>query len=119
MTNVPEPGIAFQARWVRAIDGDTAEIEITRRVSVRIRGVNTPERKEPGYGVAKQTLEDIGRRGKIFTVFVPTNGTIELMDFNSFNRVVADVFSDNTDVAQYLIDTSVGVPMKDKNHAHS
>lgn len=33
----------------RVIDGDTIEIEMTTRLRVRIKGVDTPERNEPGF----------------------------------------------------------------------
>lgn len=53
----------YQARFIRAIDGDTIEVDIdlgfdlVLRKSVRLAGVNTPERGQPGYAEAKEYVQ--------------------------------------------------------------
>lgn len=49
----------YQARFIRAVDGDTIEVEIdlgfslAMKTHVRLAGVNTPERGQPGFQEAK------------------------------------------------------------------
>ena len=48
-----EPGIITEVDFVRAIDGDTIEVEITRRFSMRLRNIDCPERNTPEGQEAK------------------------------------------------------------------
>ncbi len=43
-------------RVTRVIDGDTFETA-SRKHPVRLAGVDTPDKREPGYGEAKRALE--------------------------------------------------------------
>lgn len=55
----------YQARFIRAKDGDTIVVDIdlgfniTMRKSVRIAGVDTPERGQPGHKEAKEFIQQL------------------------------------------------------------
>ncbi len=80
----------------RIIDGDTIEAE-NRNESIRLLGINTPERGEFLYGEAKQFLED-----RIL------NKTVNLKfgkdRYDKYDRTLAYVFLDNKNINQELIE---------------
>lgn len=55
----------YKAKLVRAVDGDTIDLEIdlgfymTARVRCRLTGVNTPERGQEDFHTATAELEDL------------------------------------------------------------
>ncbi|UVT18951.1 MAG: thermonuclease family protein [Nitrospira sp.] len=76
---------------VRAVDGDTIRVGAER---IRLRGVDTPEMSELAGPAAKQRLEELLRRGPIR--IVPKGRDV-------YNRLVADVFVNEQNVAETLI----------------
>lgn len=50
--------MARKERVTKVIDGDTFLTDRRKR-PVRLAGVDTPEKGQPGYGVAKQTLQKL------------------------------------------------------------
>jgi len=91
----PELGISTDANVVRVVDGDTIEVEVIRRFKVRMRDVKKPELKTPEGKIAKAELQVLLPLGSVVRLFVPTNDPLKLMDMNSFERIVADVWLDN------------------------
>lgn len=63
----------YRAKLVRAVDGDTIDVEIDlgfynfSRQRLRLLGIDTPERGQPGYSEAKQFVQD-QLAGNQFTV---------------------------------------------------
>ena len=94
MRRNPTPGITLDVKFIRAIDGDTYECEITRRFNVRLRGIDTFEKNTENGKFAILLASDTLKQAKEITIFIPTNDPIKLMDFDSFERIVADVFHD-------------------------
>ena len=68
-------------RVTEVFDGDSFLTNI-RKFPVRLRGVDTPEKREPGYQKAKQELTDL---------ILNKNVTIETVARDKYNRPVAKV----------------------------
>lgn len=97
----PELGYSTNAYVIGVHDGDTIEVEYRRRFHIRINGLKSPELSEPGGIEARDAL-----RAKLFNdeylvdpsfnptvrLFIPTKNPEKLMDINSFERIVADVW---------------------------
>lgn len=83
------------ARVERIIDGDTIEIE--NKTSVRLLGINTPERGEIYFEEAKEFLEDL-----------ILNKTIELEkgkeNTDKYNRLLRYIFLNNENVNLKLVE---------------
>ena len=75
---------------VRAVDGDTIRVG---RERIRLRGIDTPEMSEHEGPYAKQRLEELLRSGPIR--IVPRGRDV-------YNRLVADVFVNEQNVAEIL-----------------
>ncbi|MDH4084797.1 MAG: thermonuclease family protein [Nitrospira sp.] len=75
---------------VRAVDGDTIRVGGER---IRLRGIDTPEMTELQGPAAKQRLEELLRSGPI---------RIEPHGRDVYNRLLADVFVNERNVAEVL-----------------
>lgn len=101
----------YRAAFVRAIDGDTYELEIdlgfrsSISLEVRLRGVDTPERrgetKEAG-NASTLVAEDLLKAAN--TIVIVTH-----KDRRSFTRWVADVWLDGVNLADTLVERGAGV----------
>jgi len=76
---------------VRAVDGDTLRLGGER---IRLRGIDTPELSELEGPAAKRRLEELLRSGSIR--IVPRGRDV-------YDRLVADVFVNEQNVAEMLI----------------
>ncbi len=76
---------------VRAVDGDTIRVGGER---IRLRGIDTPEMSEFDGPAAKRRLEELLRTGPIR--IVPHGRDV-------YNRLLADVFVNEQNVAETLI----------------
>jgi len=76
---------------VTTVDGDTIRIGSQR---IRLRGIDTPEMSELEGPAAKHRLEELLRSGSIR--IVPRGRDV-------YNRLVADVFVNEQNVAETLI----------------
>lgn len=85
---LPLRKIVVPCKVVRAIDGDTVEVEVKLRVNVRLKDVDAPELGEPGGIEAKRWLEGlcVGKEGELV---VPVSGNLSRSI--SLGRVVGDV----------------------------
>ena len=76
---------------VRTIDGDTIRVGGER---IRLRGIDTPELSELEGPAAKRRLEELLRNGSIR--IVPRGRDV-------YNRLLADIFVNDQNVAETLI----------------
>lgn len=74
----------------RVIDGDTFHTKDDR---IRIAGLDTPERGEPGYKEARDALAKLLSSGKV---------VIEPVARDKYARTVAKVYVDGKDVAELM-----------------
>lgn len=113
----PRNGITTEARIVEVIDGDTVEVEVCRRFKVRLSHpskyktyiFDTPEKGTLLGDAAKKYVRDlVEKHGGSVKVFIPSNGPLELMDMNSFNRLIGEIWLDDKRLTQILIDEGYG-----------
>ena len=118
MTHEPIPGWTTKAKIERVKDGDTVEVSITRRFALRLihrnehgllfkaPELNTPEGVESKnyliklLGLSVRQLDNT----KDITVFIPTNKDNKLMDMNSFERLLGELWVDGKMVTRLMID---------------
>lgn len=96
----PEGGTVHQMRFVRAIDGDTAEVEVYYTIRVRlldcwapeIGRAKTPEEKERGIA-SKKNLESYAKPGDAGVVFVPAG--VDHSKTMTFDRYLGHMWLDD------------------------
>lgn len=97
-----EPGLLIPVNYSRTIDGDTIEVEIRRKFNVRLRDIDCPE-KDTKEGIeASEYVETLMGFADNILVFIPTNCPDKLMDFNSFERVVGDIYIKDNNLSTML-----------------
>lgn len=97
-----EPGLTIPVEYVRAVDGDTIEVEIRRKFKMRLRDINVAE-KDTDEGVeATEYVDGVLCDGDTILVFIPTNSPDKLMDITSFERIVGDIYVDNQKLQDLL-----------------
>lgn len=95
------------ASLLRVIDGDTfdATLAITDRLTetarVRVLGVNTPERGQPGYDTATAYTREWLERGPF---------TVSWCARDVFGRVLGTVERERDSLATRLLERKLGVP---------
>jgi endonuclease YncB( thermonuclease family) len=95
---LPEPGWTTEVEYVRAVDADTIEVEIRRRVNIRVRGVDAPERNTEAGKKATTFVDSLFKKAKKILLFIPSGNPLKLMDFNSFSRIVGDLWLDDKEL---------------------
>ena len=114
--NKPRPGFCGQVKIKKVVDGDTLTVELTRRFNVRLihenhdgKYFNSPE---------KNTIE--GQKAKAFvetlvndfpdeiSLFIPAGEDQKLMDINSFNRILSEIWINDTRLTDILLEKGYG-----------
>jgi endonuclease YncB( thermonuclease family) len=91
--SAPPTGYCTNCTVVRIIDGDTVEVEIVKRVPVRLLDCWSPElrtkdQQEKLLGLAaKARLTELAK-GKSATLFVPTSEAGNINDIDTMGRVL-------------------------------
>jgi endonuclease YncB( thermonuclease family) len=110
----PLPGYATPAKVLRVIDGDTIEVEITKRVVVRMLDCWAPEMKGLGKA-AGQAAKDHLRAivdGREITLEVPTEANGELAGLFTFGRVLGRIWLSGQNVSGMMV--AAGKALKTK-----
>jgi micrococcal nuclease len=103
------------ARIVRIIDGDTLEVEAhpwpghSVRVSVRLRGIDTPERRSQcadQRAAARLARNELERLVKDF----PTVELINVSGGKYYGRVLADLKAGKRDVSAAMLESGLATP---------
>ena len=124
----PTPGWTTKAQIERVKDGDTVEVSITRTFALRLIHRNkdrlifkAPELNTPEGIAAREYLLELLKeypatvtknvddlmlknRWREVTVFIPTNKSNKLMDMNSFERLLGELWVDGKMVTELMID---------------
>ena len=82
----------------RVIDGDTVEVEIVRRFNVRLTHPDGRFHVDDGTEKdrdAARLLQHLTMVANGVHLFIPANSPEKLMDINSFNRVLGELFTTN------------------------
>lgn len=106
-------GITLDARVVRVIDGDTLECEVDCPFHFRytdhfrLRGIDTPELRKP---IEKKRAE---AAKKFMQVWIEgQNVQLKVYKQEKYGRWLAEVFFNDTNVNQYLIEKGYAKPMR-------
>jgi len=97
-----EPGLMIPVEFVRAVDGDTIEVELKRKFHVRLRDIDVVEKKDPKGREATEYAAYIMAFSDDVMVFIPTNNPDKLMDITSFERIVGDLYVDGVKLSDLL-----------------
>jgi endonuclease YncB( thermonuclease family) len=97
-----ECGLTTEVDFIRAIDGDTIQVKIERTFNIRLRDIDIIELKEQGGKEARDFVTKQMEGARIIKVFIPSNDPHKLMDMQSFERLVADVYVDGRNLADVL-----------------
>ena len=116
----PPKGITTDVKLVKVVDGDTVDVEITRRVRVRLLDCYAPEtrtrdsaEKVKGFESKKylhNMLTEVfyndlaSRKKKKITLFIPADEQGEIKDNFTFNRVLGRLFINGEDVSERMIE---------------
>ena len=122
--NKPRSGFCSPVNKInRVIDADTLEVEITRKFNIRLiheneegKYFNCPEENTQEGKVAKAFVEEItsgyttphGTVNPEITLFVPANNTDQLMDINSFNRILGEIWIGEQKLTDILLQQGYG-----------
>jgi endonuclease YncB( thermonuclease family) len=87
-----EPGLMIPVEYIRAVDGDTVEVEIRRTFHIRLRDINVAERDTNEGIEATEFVNTVMNFCDDILVFIPTNDPVKLMDITSFERIVGDIY---------------------------
>ncbi|WP_428303893.1 thermonuclease family protein [Lacipirellula sp.] len=93
----PSPGVSLRCQVVGVVDGDTLEVEVIRRVRVRLLDCWAPESRttdaaEKKAGLAAKVELSAAAVGKRATLFVPTDAASRVGDVFTFDRVLGHVW---------------------------
>lgn len=94
-----ENGLTTEVEYLRTIDGDTIEFEIRRIFKVRLRDFDAVELKSLLGEEARDFVDCLLSNAEKIQIFVPSNDPHKLMDIQSFERLVADVYIDGKSLA--------------------
>lgn len=120
--NAPKTGWTTQAKISRVKDGDTVEVTIERKFTIRLshpndNGLmfNTPSISTPEGVMARDALENLFPVGKTVTVFIPANNPYELMDFETLKRMIGEIWIDNLRVTDIMLEKGFAKLVKRKD----
>ena len=99
----PQPGLVLGSCTItEVVDGDTVEVEIRRRVRVRITDCWGPEKKRTSHPTekargleAKAKAEQLFPVGSPVTLKVDSDGDCDLGDQITFGRCLGDLWRDD------------------------
>jgi endonuclease YncB( thermonuclease family) len=97
-----ENGFITDVEYVRTVDGDTIEFCIKRTFKVRLRNIDVEEVNTDKGKLAKEFIEGIMEHAGRIQIFIPSNDSQRLMDFHSFERIVADVYINGKNIKDTL-----------------
>lgn len=116
--NTPRIGWSTPARVIDIHDGDTLTVEVTRRITVRLKDCWAPEtgarcgnrrvthdERERGQQ-SRDELDRLLTESREITLFVPTTKDKESIDAAAaltFGRVVGEVWADGINVGDELV----------------
>ena len=117
----PPWGLATPATIVRVIDGDTIEVEIRRRLTVRLLDCWAPEtrtkdsaEKARGLKAKRSLAATIARTGPEVTLLVPSDGDGDLSDLFTFGRILGRVWlADGRELSELMVSRGLATRRKE------
>lgn len=92
LTNIPKAGPKLEIlNFERVIDGDTI---VASNRKIRIWGIDTPEKDQPGYLAASWLLESLIKEGQL---------SCKLIDIDKYKREVMHCLIDGLDIGNMMV----------------
>lgn len=102
----PQPTIRVPAKVVRVIDGDTVEVEVSAKITVRLLDCWAPERFTEDGKQSKKAAEALLPPDSECMLDVPLGGHDQLHDVFSFGRVLGNLFTESFgSIAKRLVES--------------
>jgi hypothetical protein len=107
-----KPGLVTEVEIVRWKDADTPVVRITREFAVRLLDTDregqfdAPAKNTPEGQAAKAFVEQL--KGEKYLLFIPSNHPVKLMDLNSFNRILGELWMDDIKITDILENKGYG-----------
>jgi endonuclease YncB( thermonuclease family) len=92
----PPYGICLPAKFLSTRDGDTPVIAIEVEWAIRLKGINCPEKNEPGGAEATEFTRSLLENAESLRVKTSGHRSKNLMKGGSFDRVIADLWVDKS-----------------------
>jgi len=108
IAEAPDLGWTTTARVVYVVDGDTVDVEIRRRLRIRLLDCWAPEsrttdQEEKVRGLAaKKFLKELIQNKQV-VLHIPTNGSEDIKDILTLNRVLGKLYLDDEDVSETMV----------------
>ena len=98
------PRDSFEAKCVKVYDGDTIEVMAGGPSSLRIRlhAIDAPEKGQPFSNVARKRTRELTEGKRV---------RVEVRDRDQYDRLVARIYVDGTDLSEQLIRESGSVDL--------
>ena len=104
--DAPPIGWTTQCRIVRVVDGDTLDVEVTKKLRVRLLDCWAPETRTTDATEKERGLDSAAHLrnavlGKIATLHIP--GDTDFSDTLSFSRLLGRVYVGNVDLSEWQV----------------
>ena len=106
----PQEGFTTKAKVTRVIDGDTVDVEITRKVRVRLKDCWAPEKKSRDIVEKQKGMASLAHLAAVIddkeiVLFIPADDKGEIKDVFTFGRVVGHIFYNEEDMSEHMIES--------------
>ena len=127
---IPTPQIVLgSCKLARVIDGDTVEVEVSRKIRVRFRDCWAPEKRKTAHTCEKalgvesaELLSMIAAEGAPCVLQIASDGDQDAGDGLTFGRVVGDVYltdgASNESLGARMINAGLAYPTKQELEKH-
>jgi len=121
--NAPRDGITTEVKILRVIDGDTFEVEISRKIQVRLihqtesnEIFDTPEKNTDFGKSVQEFVFDLfsNFHGKV-KLFIPSEKSYDLLDILSFKRVLGEIWLGDRRLSDILLEHKYARLIKKEN----
>jgi endonuclease YncB( thermonuclease family) len=118
--NKPEIGLTTTAHFIRVVDADTIEVEVRRKMQVRVKDLLCEEKNKDAGKIAKEFAKTVFLPDETLTLFIPTYGE-SLLDRRtfSFNRLVGNIWlSDGRNYGDVIVGANMGRYLNPREKPH-
>ena len=106
----PPKGFTTKAKVTRIIAGDTVDVEISRKVRVRLKDCWAPEKRSRDIVEKQKGMAAFSHLATLLheedvVLFIPADEQGEIKDIFTFGRVVGHVFLNEEDMSEHMIES--------------
>lgn len=100
----PEYGLTTKCKLTRIIDADTIEVELTRKITVRLLDLYAPEKNtEEGKRLIEYLTKILNKKDLI--LHIPASDRLQIKDIFTFGRVLGYIWTEddiNQDISKKI-----------------